>query len=164
MRSRILGRGWNGDGSATLLESGSLKWLVDCGLFQGNKDLEERNRSVRPYRPDEISLILLTHAHIDHSGLIPKLVREGFEGKVVCTKATRDLCEIMLRDSAHIHEMEADWQNRKGRRGPGGMGHSRSIHKKMQRTASDASNPSTTKKWSPRQRGCEFDFETQAIS
>jgi len=98
------------------LESGSLKWLVDCGLFQGSKDLEERNRSVRAYRPEEISLILLTHAHIDHSGLIPKLVREGFKGKVVCTKATRDLCEIMLRDSAHIHEMEAEWQNRKGRR------------------------------------------------
>jgi metallo-beta-lactamase family protein len=103
-------------GSATLLENGSLKWLVDCGMFQGNKDLEERNRSVRPYRSDEISFILLTHAHIDHSGLIPKLVKEGFNGKVVCTKATHDLCEIMLRDSAHIQEMEAEWGNRKGKR------------------------------------------------
>jgi metallo-beta-lactamase family protein len=116
VRVEFLGAAGTVTGSATLLESGPLKWLVDCGLFQGNKDLEERNRSVRSYRPEEISLILLTHAHIDHSGLIPKLVKEGFEGKVVCTKATRDLCEIMLRDSAHIHEMEAEWQNRKGRR------------------------------------------------
>jgi metallo-beta-lactamase family protein len=116
MKVEFLGGAGTVTGSATLLESGSLKWLVDCGLFQGSKDLEERNRSVRSYRPEEISLILLTHAHIDHSGLIPKLVREGFKGKVVCTKATRDLCEIMLRDSAHIHEMEAEWQNRKGRR------------------------------------------------
>jgi metallo-beta-lactamase family protein len=116
VRIEFLGGAGTVTGSATLLENDSLKWLVDCGLFQGNKDLEERNRSVRPYRPAEISLILLTHAHIDHSGLIPKLVKEGFGGKVVCTKATRDLCEIMLRDSAHIHEMEADWQNRKGKR------------------------------------------------
>jgi metallo-beta-lactamase family protein len=103
-------------GSATLLEKGSLTWLVDCGMFQGNRDLEERNRSVRPYRCDELSFILLTHAHIDHSGLIPKLVKEGFNGKVICTKATHDLCEIMLRDSAHIQEMEAEWGNRKGKR------------------------------------------------
>jgi metallo-beta-lactamase family protein len=116
MKVEFLGGAGTVTGSATLLESGSLKWLVDCGLFQGSKDLEERNRNVRAYRPEEIALILLTHAHIDHSGLIPKLVREGFKGKVVCTKATRDLCEIMLRDSAHIHEMEAEWQNRKGRR------------------------------------------------
>jgi metallo-beta-lactamase family protein len=116
MRVEFLGGAGTVTGSATLLENRSLKWLVDCGMFQGNKDLEERNRSVRPYRPEEISFILLTHAHIDHSGLIPKLVKEGFEGKVVCTKATRDLCEIMLRDSAHIQEMEAEWQNRKGKR------------------------------------------------
>ena len=116
MRVEFLGGARTVTGSATLLENGSLKWLVDCGLFQGNKDLEKRNRSVRPYLSDEISFILLTHAHIDHSGLIPKLVKEGFEGKVVCTKATHDLCEIMLRDSAHIQEMEAEWGNRKGKR------------------------------------------------
>ena len=106
-------------GSATLLEKGSLKWLVDCGMFQGGKELEERNRSVQHYHPEELSFILLTHAHIDHSGLIPKLVKEGFQGKVICTKATFDLCEVMLRDSGHIQEMEAEWQSRKSKRAGG---------------------------------------------
>lgn len=103
-------------GSATLLERGSLRWLVDCGMFQGGKKLEERNRDVQSYRVKDLSFILLTHAHIDHSGLIPKVVKEGFRGKVVCTKATLDLCEVMLRDSGHIHEMETEWQNRKNER------------------------------------------------
>jgi metallo-beta-lactamase family protein len=85
-------------------------------MFQGGKELEERNRSVESYRPRDLSFILLTHAHIDHSGLIPKLVKEGFQGKVICTKATLDLCEVMLRDSAHIQEMETEWRNRKNRR------------------------------------------------
>jgi metallo-beta-lactamase family protein len=106
-------------GSATLLEKDSLLWLVDCGMFQGGRVIEERNRNVHLYRPKELSFILLTHAHIDHSGLIPKLVKEGFQGKVICTKATFDLCEAMLRDSGHIQETEAEWQNRKGRRAGG---------------------------------------------
>ncbi len=103
-------------GSATLLEMGSSKWLVDCGMFQGGKELEQRNWKLEPYQAEKLSFILLTHAHIDHSGLIPKLVKEGFRGKVVCTRATLDLCEVMLRDSGHIQEMEAEWQNRKGKR------------------------------------------------
>jgi metallo-beta-lactamase family protein len=103
-------------GSATLLERGSFKWLVDCGMFQGGKELEERNWNVQPYHAKDLYFILLTHAHIDHSGLIPKLVREGFQGKVICTKATLDLCEVMLQDSGHIQEMEAEWQNRKSKR------------------------------------------------
>ncbi len=103
-------------GSATLLEKGSLKWLVDCGMFQGSNEYEERNRNLRLYQAEALSFILLTHAHIDHSGLIPKLVKEGFRGKVICTGATLDLCEVMLRDSGHIQEMEAEWQNRKGKR------------------------------------------------
>ena len=116
MRVEFLGGVRTVTGSATLMEKGSLRWLVDCGMFQGGKELEERNRSVEPYRPRDLSFILLTHAHIDHSGLIPKLVKEGFEGKVICTKATLDLCEVMLRDSGHIQEMEAEWQNRKNKR------------------------------------------------
>jgi metallo-beta-lactamase family protein len=103
-------------GSATLLEKGRLRWLVDCGMFQGGKELEERNRNTQPYHPQDLSFILLTHAHIDHSGLIPKLVKEGFRGKVICTKATLDLCEVMLKDSGHIQEMEAEWESRKHRR------------------------------------------------
>ncbi len=103
-------------GSATLLEKGSLKWLVDCGMFQGGKEHEERNWNLQPYQAKDLSFILLTHAHIDHSGLIPKLVKEGFRGKVICTKATRDLCEVMLQDSGHIQEVEAEWQNRKSKR------------------------------------------------
>jgi metallo-beta-lactamase family protein len=103
-------------GSATLLEKGSLRWLVDCGMFQGGKELEERNRNVQSYRANDLSFILLTHAHIDHSGLIPKLVKEGFRGKVICTKATHDLCEVMLKDSGHIQEIETEWQNRKNKR------------------------------------------------
>ena len=119
MRVEFLGGVRTVTGSATLLENGSLKWLVDCGMFQGGKELEERNWNVRPYHPEELSFIFLTHAHIDHSGLIPKLVKEGFHGKVICTRATRELCEVMLKDSAHIQEMEAEWQNRKSKRAGG---------------------------------------------
>jgi len=116
MRVEFLGGVRTVTGSATLLEKGSLKWLVDCGMFQGGKDLEERNWKLQPYQAEKLSFILLTHAHIDHSGLIPRLVKEGFRGKVICTKATLDLCEVMLQDSGHIQEMEAEWQNRKGKR------------------------------------------------
>jgi metallo-beta-lactamase family protein len=116
MRVEFLGGVRTVTGSATLLEKGSLKWLVDCGMFQGNKELEERNWNLNPYQAKDLSFILLTHAHIDHSGLIPRLIKEGFRGKVICTKATLDLCEVMLQDSGHIQEMEAEWQNRKGKR------------------------------------------------
>jgi len=116
MRVEFLGGVRTVTGSATLLEKGSLKWLVDCGMFQGGKEIEERNWKIQPYQAKDLLFILLTHAHIDHSGLIPKLVKEGFRGKVVCTKATRDLCEVMLQDSGRIQEMEAEWQNRKGKR------------------------------------------------
>ena len=119
MRIEFLGGVRTVTGSATLLEKGSLRWLIDCGMFQGGKEIEERNRSVQPYHSKDLSFILLTHAHIDHSGLIPKLVKEGFRGKVICTKATLDLCEVMLRDSGHIQEMEAEWQNRKSKRSGG---------------------------------------------
>ena len=116
MKVEFLGGVQTVTGSATLLEKGLLKWLVDCGMFQGSRELEERNWHLQPYQAQNLSFILLTHAHIDHSGLIPKLVQEGFRGKIICTKATRDLCEIMLQDSGHIQEMEAEWQNRKGKR------------------------------------------------
>jgi metallo-beta-lactamase family protein len=103
-------------GSCFLLEHGSSRFLVDCGMFQGGKDIEKRNHLISKYRPQSLQYILLTHAHMDHSGLIPKVVKEGFKGKIVCTLATFELCRIMLRDSAHIQEMEAEWQNRKNAR------------------------------------------------
>ena len=116
MRVEFLGGVRTVTGSATFLEKGSLKWLVDCGMFQGSKEHEKRNWNLRPYQAKDLSFVLLTHAHIDHSGLIPKLVKEGFRGKVICTKATLDLCEVMLQDSGHIQETEAEWLNRKGKR------------------------------------------------
>src|SRR4030066_461773 len=122
MRVEFLGGVRTVTGSATLLEKGSLKWLVDCGMFQGGKELEDRNWKIQPYQAKNLSFILLTHAHIDHSGLIPKLVKEGFRGKVISTKATLDLCDVMLQDSGHIQEMEAEGQNRKGKRAGKGEG------------------------------------------
>jgi metallo-beta-lactamase family protein len=116
MKVEFLGAAGTVTGSATLFEKDSLKWLVDCGMFQGSKELEERNRKIGPYHPEQLSFILLTHAHIDHSGLIPKLVQEGFRGKIICTQATQELCEVMLRDSGHIQEMESEWRSRKNRR------------------------------------------------
>ena len=116
MKVEFLGGVRTVTGSATLLQKDSLLWLVDCGMFQGGRAIEERNRNVQPYHPGDLSFILLTHAHLDHSGLIPKLVKGGFRGRVVCTKATFDLCEIMLKDSGHIQEIEAEWQSRKNKR------------------------------------------------
>ena len=100
-------------GSCTLIEAGGHRFLVDCGMEQGkdvypNADL--------PCAPGEIEAILLTHAHIDHSGRIPYLYKNGFRGPIYSTDATMDLCEIMLEDSAHIQEQEAEWKNRKAQR------------------------------------------------
>ena len=110
----FLGAAQQVTGSCTLLESAGLKMLVDCGLPQGN---DERETGMDlPFDPATIDYVLLTHAHIDHSGRIPLLVKNGFRGKIFTTPATIDLCEIMLADSAHIQEMEAEWKSRKQRR------------------------------------------------
>lgn len=100
-------------GSNYLITTGNHKILVDCGMFQGNEEKEKMNYMDFPYDVTEIDYLILTHAHIDHSGRIPKLVREGFRGKIVCTKPTADLCEIMLLDSAKIQESDAQWENKK---------------------------------------------------
>ncbi len=103
-------------GTCFLCRYGKISFLVDCGMFQGGRDAEKRNRARFPFDPADISAVLLTHAHIDHSGLLPRLVKEGFRGKIYATPATVDLCGIMLPDSGHIQQMEAEWQTRKNRR------------------------------------------------
>ncbi len=104
-------------GSNYLVEtSDGKKLIVDCGLFQGNKEMELRNWEDWEYDPKEIKTIILTHAHIDHSGRIPKIVKDGFRGKIIASPPTFELCEVMLLDSAHIQEMEAEWKTRKNKR------------------------------------------------
>lgn len=104
-------------GSNYLVETSRGKsLLIDCGLFQGGKEMERRNREDWGYEPKEIRHLILTHAHIDHSGRIPKIVKDGFRGKIITSPPTAELCKIMLLDSAHVQEMEADWRTRKNRR------------------------------------------------
>lgn len=99
-------------GSKTLVEAGGLKLLVDCGLFQGFKTLRERNWAPLPFDPASLDAVLLTHAHIDHSGALPLLTRNGFKGKVWTSSASADLCEVLLQDTAHLQEEEARYRNR----------------------------------------------------
>lgn len=101
-------------GSRTLLEAGGRRVLVDCGLFQGYKPLRLRNWAPFPLDPASLAAVVLTHAHLDHSGYLPRLVHEGFAGTIWCTPATADLCGILLRDSARLLEEEADQANRRG--------------------------------------------------
>jgi metallo-beta-lactamase family protein len=99
-------------GSKYLLSLGNKKILVDCGLFQGEKELRLRNWAKFPIDPSSVDAVLLTHAHIDHTGYVPLLIKNGFKGPVYCTPGTRDLCEILLRDSAKLQEEEAEVANR----------------------------------------------------
>lgn len=116
MKIEFLGAAKVVTGSNILITTNKYKILLDCGLFQGSEDLEALNKEDFTFNPADIDFLLLSHSHIDHSGRIPKLVKEGFRGKILCTKATKDLCEIMLVDSAHIQESDTEWENRKGRR------------------------------------------------
>ena len=100
-------------GSNFLVEGAGKKFLVDCGLYQGGAKDEIKNEEPFPYNINEIDFMLLTHAHIDHSGRIPKLYKEGYRNPIYATNATCDLCAIMLPDSGHIQETETEWKNRK---------------------------------------------------
>jgi metallo-beta-lactamase family protein len=101
-------------GSRYLLEVKQENWLIDCGFFQGKKEDRQKNWNPFPILPSEIHRIFLTHAHLDHAGFLPRLVKQGFRGPVYCTDSTADLLEIMLLDSAHIQEEDAYWANKKG--------------------------------------------------
>lgn len=101
-------------GSRFVLDIDKTKLLIDCGLFQGSKQNRLRNWDPFPIPPGEIDRILLTHAHIDHAGYLPRFCKDGFAGQIHCTFPTYDLCEILLRDSAHLQEEDAYWANKKG--------------------------------------------------
>jgi metallo-beta-lactamase family protein len=117
----FMGAARNVTGSCYFIEANDLKLLVDCGLYQEHEFL---SRNWEPFRcePSELKAVLLTHAHLDHSGLLPKLVNEGFHGRVICTPATADITKIMLLDAAHVQEEDAAYKKkrhiREGRRGP----------------------------------------------
>src|SRR5688500_12135238 len=101
-------------GSCTLLSWGAERVLIDCGLFQGPDELELRNREPFPFPAPSISAVVLTHAHLDHSGRLPRLVAEGFQGPIYCTKPTRGLLSLVLQDAAKLQEEEVGWARRKG--------------------------------------------------
>lgn len=112
MRVTILGAAREVTGSCYLIESEGLRFAVDCGMFQGGKEAEAKNRRFPAgFLPEDVDFVLLTHAHIDHSGLLPRLTSLGFRGPIYCTDATADLLGVMLPDAAHIAEKEAEWHN-----------------------------------------------------
>ena len=113
MKITFIGAAHEVTGSCTLIETGKTKFLVDCGMEQGPDMYENRDL---PVSPTEIDFLFLTHAHIDHSGKLPLLVKNGFCGKIYSTDATRRLCSVMLSDSAHIQMSDAEWKNRKAKR------------------------------------------------
>ena len=117
VRVTCLGGAGTVTGSSYLVESAAgNKVLIDCGMFQGGKEMEDRNWKNWGFDPARISTLFLTHAHIDHSGKIPKLVKDGFKGRILTSPPTAELCSIMLLDAAHIQEMDAEWQTRKNKR------------------------------------------------
>ena len=116
MKITFLGATRTVTGSNFLVEGAGKKFLVDCGMWQGKAEQEMENSQDFEFNPSEIDFMLLTHAHIDHSGRIPKLYNEGFRNKVYAHKATCDLCALMLPDSGHIQETEVEWKNKKRKR------------------------------------------------
>ena len=100
-------------GSCYLLDTGASRLLLECGMFQGNDETERQNERPFPFDPASIQAVVLSHAHLDHSGRLPKLVREGFRGPIFATPPTRDLLEIILKDAAFLHARDIEWENRR---------------------------------------------------
>ena len=113
MKLTFLGAAHEVTGSSTLLEAAGKRILIDCGMEQG---ADIYDNCALPVSAGELDAVLLTHAHIDHSGKLPALVAQGYRGPIYATEAARRLCNIMLRDSAHIQEFDAVWRNRKALR------------------------------------------------
>lgn len=113
MKIQFVGAARTVTGSCCHIWTKDANILVDCGAFQGTRKNEKRNVTPFPFKTSEVQYLLLTHAHLDHSGLIPKLVKDGFQGKIFTTKATVDLCGVLLLDSAHIQERDAEWENKR---------------------------------------------------
>ena len=111
MELQFIGADHEVTGRCHYIQTGSKNILIDCGMRQGSITYEN---VTLPVSASKIDFVIVTHAHIDHTGMLPKLYKEGFRGQVVATEATADLCDIMLRDSAHIQTMEAEWKNKKG--------------------------------------------------
>src|SRR5919202_814478 len=109
---------WGGVGTVTgskyLVEGGRSRVLVDCGLFQGLRELRERNWEQPPFDAKSLDAVVITHAHVDHTGYLPRLVALGFGGPVFCSKGTAELLKLLLPDSARLQEEEAEYRNRKG--------------------------------------------------
>lgn len=116
MKIQFCGASTGVTGSCHLITTEEYKILLDCGQFQGGKVQEALNYEDFPFEPAEVDFLILSHAHIDHCGRIPLLVKRGFKGDIYCTDATADLLDVMLKDSGYIHEREAEWQNRKNER------------------------------------------------
>lgn len=114
MHMQFLGATGTVTGSKYLVQADGARLLVDCGLFQGYKQLRLRNWAELPVAPSSVDAVVLTHAHLDHSGYIPLLIKHGFRGKILCSEATYDLCRILLPDSGHLLEEEAGYANRHG--------------------------------------------------
>jgi metallo-beta-lactamase family protein len=116
MHIQFMGAARTVTGSCFVIEAAGTRFAVDCGMFQGNAEMDRRNRETQACRPGDLRFILLTHAHIDHSGLLPRLLRDGFKGTVYCTPPTAELAAMMLEDSAHIQEAEAAWREKHRKR------------------------------------------------
>jgi metallo-beta-lactamase family protein len=114
MRITFYGATGTVTGSRFMVEHQGLRILVDCGLYQGLRVLRQRNWDTFPVPPSSVDAVVLTHAHIDHSGMLPVLVRDGFRGPIYCTPGSADLLRILLPDAAHLQEEEARYRNKEG--------------------------------------------------